>query len=147
MMHSGLQRLFVYYRFTDNAVRRLLARQILFQSRKKFDEVHRVASEYYQAEATRPGYLHMHLVSAIYHLAQTINASGSQEIGKQCLNWVKSKINSWLSARLDEVIVAWENGAGEQGIAEEIKALIGQNYFKKITQQIKTAKRNLEVKK
>jgi SpoVK/Ycf46/Vps4 family AAA+-type ATPase len=135
------------YRFTDSAVRRLLARQVLYHEPEKFNKINTIASNYYQAEAASPGYLHMHFVSAIYHLAQMKRALSQEEIGEACLGWIKSKTNSWLSAHWDEVIMAWEDGAGEPAVAEEIRILIGQKYFRKITQQIKAAKRNLEATK
>jgi hypothetical protein len=135
------------YRFTDSAVRRLLARRVLYEQLEKFNEVNRVALNYYQAESASPSYLHMHLVSAIYHLAQTNRTLNQPEIGEECLNWVKSKTNSWLSAHWAEVIKAWVNGAGEPAVAEEISILLGPKYFKKITQQVRTAKRNLDATK
>ena len=59
------------YRFRDNAVRRLLARGVRLRDPKLFQDVNEIANEYYQAEARSAGYLHRHLVSAVYHLANT----------------------------------------------------------------------------
>jgi predicted AAA+ superfamily ATPase len=135
------------YRFTDSAVRRLLARHILYKDPGKFEKIQQIASEYFRSEAQSPGYLHMHLVSAIYHLAQTRREISAQEIGQECLDWVQSNRSFWLSARWADVLVAWQNGAGEKAICDEIRDLIGLKQFNAITRKIKESRKMMEVKK
>ena len=135
------------YRFTDSAVRRLLARQILYNDPAKFDQVQHIASEYFQSEARSPGYLHMHFVSAIYHMAQAGRESSQQITGQQCLDWVKSNKGLWLSARWADVLSAWQSGVGEPAVCEEIRERISPKQFTAITREIKDARKLLEVKK
>jgi hypothetical protein len=136
------------YRFTDSAVRRLLARHVLFENLSKFDNVQQLASDYFQDEAKSPGYLHMHFVSAIYHFTQTKRDLPPQEVGKKCLEWVRSNINSWMSrARWDEVLSAWQSGADEDAVRDEIQDLISSTHFNAITQEIEKAKQMMEVTK
>jgi hypothetical protein len=125
------------YRFADSAVRRLLARQVWYEQPDLFKKIQKIASEYFQAEARGPGYLHMHLVGAIYHFAQTLHGQPSEKIGDECLKWVRDHLKSWSSASWIEVVLAWENGAGEQAVREEIIHAIGIEYFDLITQEIK----------
>jgi hypothetical protein len=135
------------YRFTDSAVRRLLARHVLYKDPAKFDKVQHIASEYFQSEARSPGYLHMHFVSAIYHIAQAGRKLSPPAAGHQCLDWVQSNRGLWLSARWTEVLSAWQSGAGEPGVSEEIQDLIGSKQFNAITREIKEARKLMEEKK
>jgi hypothetical protein len=135
------------YRFTDSAVRRLLARQILNADPAKFDQIQQIASDYFQSEARSSGYLHMHFVSAIYHMVQAGRQSSQQEIAQRCLEWVNTNKSLWLSARWTDVLSAWKSGAGESAVCEEIRERIGTRPFNAITQEIKKARKLLEVKK
>ena len=135
------------YRFTESAVRRLLARHLLYNDPDKFDKVQQIASEYFQSEARSPGYLHLHLVSAIYHIAQAQRDLPQQSNGQQCLDWFQSNLDSWQSARWGDVLDAWQNGAGESAVCEEIQELIGLRQYNALTREIKKAGNLLEVKK
>lgn len=135
------------YRFTDSAVRRLLARHILYTDPAKFDEVQRIASQYFRSEARSPGYLHMHFVSAIYHTAQAGRRLAQQATGQQCLEWFRSNRGFWLSARWTEVLSAWQKGANEQAVCDEIRDLVGTRQFNVITREIEAAKNSMEVNK
>lgn len=135
------------YRFTEGAVRRLLARHVLYNDQARFDEVQNIASTHFQSEARSPGYLHLHFVGAIYHIAQAARKSTQQEIGQKCLSWVQSNRGLWLSARWSDVMSAWQGGAGEAAVCEEIQALIGSKGFHAITREIKEARKSMEVNK
>ena len=130
------------YRFTDSAVRRLLFRNILFSDPDRFDKVQQVASEYFQSEARSPGYLHLHLVSAIYHMAQAERRLSQEATGQQYLAWFGSNRESWQSARWGEVLAAWQTGAGEKAVCEEIQEFIGLRQYNALIREIKQA-RNL----
>ena len=140
------------YCFTDSAVRRLLARCFAYQQPDKFYARHEFAMKHFQAEARSPGYLHMHLPSAIYHSARilTLQEKPIEEVGQACLEWVQSNLNAWLSARWDEVLENWENSLGEQAIREqsireEIIEMIGKATFDAITSELEAVKRKMEV--
>jgi hypothetical protein len=135
------------YRFTDSAVRRLLARHVLSSDPDKFDKVQQVASEYFQSEARSPGYLHLHLVSAVYHMAQAERKLSQKVTGQHCLEWFRANRGTWQSARWGEVLDAWQDGAGEIAVREEIQGLIGLRQYNDITREIKKAGSLLEVKK
>jgi hypothetical protein len=135
------------YRFTDSAVRRLLARHVVNSDPSMFDTVQNMASEYFQLEARSPGYLHMHFVSAIYHIAQAGRKLSQENTGQQCLDWLRSNKKLWASARWTEVLSAWQNGAGEPALCDEIRELIGKKQFDAITREIKTTRKSMEVKK
>lgn len=135
------------YRFTDSAARRLLARYFAYQQPEKYYARHEFAMKYFQAEARSPGYLHMHLPSAIYHHARILTLQGEpiEEVGKNCMEWIQSNLNGWLSARWDEVLENWENGLGEQAIRDEIIEMIGMATFDAITSKLEAVKQKMEV--
>jgi hypothetical protein len=133
------------YRFTDSAVRRLLARHVRDNDPSFFKRIQKIALEYFQGESRSAGYLYMHLVSAVYHLIQTSYDQPSGEIGDECLKWIRDELKSWRGASWKEVLLAWENGAGEQAVKEEIIHTIGIEYFDLITQEIKTTMQVPEV--
>jgi hypothetical protein len=135
------------YRFTDSAVRRLLARQILYGNPARFDQVQQIASEYFRSEAQSPGYLPIHFVSAIYHMAQARRNFPEEVRGQEGLDWVQSNKGRWLSTRWADVLSAWKSGAGEPAVCEEIRELIGSKQFTAITREIKDARKLLEVNK
>lgn len=127
------------YRFTDSAVRRLLARHLLYNDPDKFDKVQQIASGYFQSEARSPGYLHLHLVSAVYHIAQAGRKLSQQATGQQCLEWFGLNREIWQSARWGEVLSAWQSGAGEKAVCEEIQELISLRQYNAFTREIKKA--------
>jgi len=114
-----------------------LFRHILFSDPDRFDKVQQVASEYFQSEARSPGYLHLHLLSAIYHMAQAERKLSQLVTGQQCLAWFGSNRESWQSARWGEVLAAWQTGAGEKAVCEEIQGLIGLRQYNALTRKIK----------
>ena len=132
------------YRFTDSAVRRLLARRVLNEAPGRYQEIQQMACDYFQEEAKGPGYLHLNLVSAIYHRAQTMRLQASGEVGEILLAWVQENLEDWRSARWGEVLAAWQNGAGEEAVRHEIEHLIGVKYFSAIESEINKAGRMME---
>jgi hypothetical protein len=117
------------YRFTDSAVRRLLARWVGYEKSALFREVQQIASRYFQEESQSPGYLHLHLVSTIYHIAQTLIDHPQEKIGDDCLKWIREHLTSWAGASWSEIISAWRSGAGELAVREELIHVIGIEYF------------------
>jgi hypothetical protein len=124
------------YRFTDSAVRRLLTRWVLNDTPERYQEIQQMAWEYFQEEAKGPGYLHLHLVSAVYHRAQTMRLQASRDVGETIIKWVKDNVEDWQSARWSDVLVAWQSGAGEESVRQEIEHLIGVKNFSAIEAEI-----------
>lgn len=133
------------YRFRDSSVRRLIARKLYWQEKADFIHIHEQAATYFQDEAHYPSYLHLHLVSAIYHLAQANYERGSEIAGQECLKWVQINAPSWISARWSHVLQAWKDGAGEPAVIEEIIELIGSKYYDQINDLLIDAQSTLEV--
>jgi hypothetical protein len=132
------------YRFTDSAVRRLLARWVLNDTPDRYQKIQQMAWDYFQEEARGPGYLHLHLVSAVYHRAQTMRLQASREVGETIFAWVQNNLDGWRSARWGEVLAAWQGGAGEEAVRQEIEHLIGVKYFSAIEAEIIKASRTME---
>lgn len=122
------------YRFTDDAVRRLISRHMQITSRKEFIRIHQVAADYYQEEAKNTSYLAQLFVSAIYHLARAHVTKSKESPGAVCLHWVKDMQTRWLGANWEQVLHSWESGSGNETVKEEINLLIGPKYFSKITE-------------
>lgn len=122
------------YRFTDDAVRKLISRDVQIRFRKEFIHIHQIAAEYYQEEAKNTSYLPQLFVSAIYHFAQVHAAKNKGNPGLACLSWVKEMQTSWLGASWVQVLHAWESGSGNEIVKNEINLLIGPKYFSKITE-------------
>jgi hypothetical protein len=133
------------YRHYDSTIRRLLARGLRHQQPADFDRIHRSAAEYYQLEARRATYLHHHLVSALYHLAQAHRSEGPAAVGERCLRWVQERSKSWIGADWNAVARAWQTGAGDVTVVDELKELIGSEVYVQITQLLKTANQTVEV--
>lgn len=127
------------YRFRDNAVRRLLARKVRVREPQLFRDVNKIASDYYKAEARSASFLHRHLVSAVYHLANTLIANNDYENDKKYISWVCDNLSHWIGAQWDEVLKMWVNGANNPALSEEMKDLISIESFEKITDCLKTA--------
>lgn len=138
-MHIGA------YRFCNAAIRCLLARsfQILYPG--DFERVHQQAATYYQAEARRAGYLHYVLVSALYHMAWTRYVENPLTVGNNCLNWVHENIGMWMGADWKAVLKAWQDGAGDKLVREELQVLLGEKVMNEITQSLDGAKHAMEV--
>lgn len=132
------------YRFTDSAVRRLLARWILNDTPDHYQKIQQMAWDYFREEARGPGYLHIYLVSAVYHRAQTMRLQASREVGETLLKWVQDNLNNWRSARWGEVLTAWQSGAGEEAVRQEIEHLIGVKSFSAIESEIIKANQAME---
>jgi len=128
------------YRFADSTVRRLLARGYRHRDAADFARIHRLAADYYQDEARRAAYLHYSLVSALYHLAQTCWLEGPTVASEQCLRWVRSNLGPWRGADWDAVIQAWQTGAGDEAVVEELKELIGSETVSQITSLLEAAR-------
>lgn len=124
------------YRFTDSAVRRLLARWVLNNEPEHYQKIQRMARAYFEEEAKGPGYLHLYLVSAVYHRGQTMRLQASREVGEAVAHWVQDNLEDWQSARWDDVLAAWQGGAGEESVRQEIEHLIGVKYFSIIEAEI-----------
>ena len=121
------------YRFTDDAVRKSISRDVQIRFHKEFARIHRIAAEYYQEEAKNTSYLAQLFVSAIYHLAQAHATKNKENPGSVCLRWVKEMQTKWLGANWEQVLHAWKSGSGNETVKDEINLLIGPKYFSKIT--------------
>jgi hypothetical protein len=126
------------YRFQESTVRRLLARGALHRDPEQFRRIHQVAAGYYQQEAQRAAYLHRSLVSALYHTAQA-HFGKREEAGKVCIQWIENTLGTWLGAPWEKVLRAWETGAGDEAIREELQALLGPAAFERITRLLESA--------
>jgi hypothetical protein len=139
------------YRFTNSVVRRLLARRSRFQSSQSIDSFERYKAiqlklaAFFQEEARSAAYLYQHLVSAVYHLAQAHCDSGQTAAAEACLQWVDSNQPAWFSAPWQRVLDAWENGAGEPAVRDEIIQAIGIEGYERITRQLEQYQRLMEV--
>ncbi len=126
------------YRFCDGVVRRLLARSLACRDEAHFHEIHQRAAEYYQKEASRPGFLHYSLVSALYHLAQAEDAA---DAGARCLQWVEQSAPHWAGADWNKVLHYWQTGAEDKTVVDEIGTLIGPGTVKQITRLLELARK------
>ena len=132
------------YRFTESAVRCLLARQFLYQEPERFYTIQGIAARYFQDEARSPAYLHQHLVSAVYHLAQSYQPLGQREAGERCLEWIEASSAYWSHANWDRILQAWKTGAGEPAVQGEMVELMGEKAYRRITQRIEKNQHNRE---
>jgi hypothetical protein len=131
------------YRFTDGAIRRLLARSVRLSQPEIFDHIHREAADYYSAEARHAAYLHYSLVNAIYHQAQAHRSEGLPEVAHRCITWVRANLKSWMGANWDAVNEAWQTGIDDDSLKKEIQALIGVDAFVEIAQLLETGTHSL----
>jgi GTPase SAR1 family protein len=133
------------YRFTDDAVRRLISRNTELTFNNEFIHIHQIAAEYYQEEAKNTSYLEQLFVSAIYHLAHAQTSKSKDKPGAICLRWVKEMQNRWFGANWEQVLNAWESGSGNNTVKEEIILLIDPKYYSKITELLSKNKIRSEV--
>jgi hypothetical protein len=133
------------YRFCDATVRRLLARSYRHRRPADFLRVHRLAASYYQREALRATYLHQSIVSALYHLIQLHRSEESRTVSKECLQWIEGQEGAWIGADWEAVNRAWQTGAGDPSVVEEMKSLIGEEAFDRISRLLDKAKQTTEV--
>jgi hypothetical protein len=131
------------YRFTDGAIRRLLARSVRLSRPETFDRIHREAADYYSAEARHAAYLHYSLVNAIYHQAQAHRSEGRPKVARRCVAWVRANLKSWMGASWDAVNEAWQTGIDDDSLRKEIQVLIGTDAFAEIAQLLETGTRSL----
>jgi hypothetical protein len=138
-MHIGA------YHFPNSTVRRLLARSFQILRREDFVQIHEKATTYYQAEARHAGYLHYMLVSALYHMAYSHPVWTSTRIGDACKCWLQDQIPLWTGADWPAVLQAWQRGAGDEMVNEELQRLLGIEAFNEITQILASAQHVREV--
>ena len=131
------------YRFTDDAVRRLISRNTELTLNNEFIRIHQVAAKYYQEEAKNTLYLAQLFVSAIYHLAHSQRGKSKGTPGAICLRWVRNMQNKWFGANWEQVLSVWESG--NHAVSEEIILLIGSKYYSKITELLSENKIRSEV--
>ena len=132
------------YRFTDSAVRQLLSRSFKQHHPEEFKTIHTRASVYYKAEASHASYLQYSLVSAVYHMAQAYSDRPTKEIGSLCQTWVQESLDSWMGANWNAVIRAWETGAGDMAVVDELSALMGKEAFDLVACLLKESKTRME---
>lgn len=133
------------YHFPNSAVRRLLARSFQVLRRKDFARIHEQAMAYYQAEARRAGYLHYTLVSAFYHMAYFQSTQANTDVGEFCKHWIQDHIPMWTGADWPAVLQAWQSGASDEAVNEELHALLSVEVVAEITQMLIAAQPAMEV--
>ena len=132
------------FRFTDNAIRRLLALHFAISRPKQFDRIQRIAAEYFQEEAKSASYLPQLIVSAVYHQAQANRALSEGRRGAHCVNWVEKMRDYWNGADWEQVIEMWGSGAGNLELKNEIVSLIGTRHYQKISDMFSQYKKEME---
>ncbi len=132
------------YRFTDNAIRRLLALHYASSYPKKFADIQCVAAEYFQEEAKSASFLPQLIVSAIYHQAQSNHAQSEAKRGAHCVKWVASMRDYWNGANWKQVIEKWESADDNPELKDEILSLIGNRHYKKISKLFSEYKKEME---
>ena len=125
-----------YYCFYDSAVRQLLARHLFQTTSNKFDEIHRIAGEYFREQAKGAAFLQRYIVPAIYHSAYENRKLTPEINGAHILAWLEKAGSYWLTANWEKILPAWENSAGEPAVREEIIDLIGADKFDAITRNL-----------
>lgn len=132
------------YRFTDSAVRRLLAVDYAADHQKEFNHIQRIAAEYFQEEAKSATFLPQLIVSAIYHQAQISRGKTPGSRGAHCIKWVESMRNYWNGANWKLVIEKWENMVGNMGLKHELLSLIGEKHHQQISGKFSEYKMEME---
>lgn len=132
------------YRFTDNAVRRLLALDYALKQPKRFAGIQHIAADYFEEEAKSAAFLPQLIVSAVYHQAQTVRAQAPDKRGAHCVKWVRSMRDHWNGANWKQVLQKWESADGDPELKDEILSLIGEKYHKKIAAMFSTYREEME---
>jgi hypothetical protein len=131
-----------WYRFTDGALRRLLARKMIAERGDEVAAVRARAWEYFCAEALRPTYLQYSLVSAVYFLA--LGSSVSQnEAGQLSLRWIERSLPGWQGADWYAVLQAWRKAGGDWHVEDELRQQIGDETYDSITRLIGMARESV----
>ena len=133
------------YRFTDEAVRRLLALEYRFLDSKHYDEAQRIAAEYFEEEAKGAAFLSRVIVSAVYHYALTNRKLSQAKRGDLCIRWIRRMRNSWNGANWEQVLSMWDSGLHSNELRDELVSLISGKTFKKITQMFLGYQAKMEV--
>ena len=133
------------YRFTDDAVRRLLALNYRFSDPKQYDEAQKIAAEYFEEEAKGAAFLPRLIVSAVYHQAQANRKLSQAKRGDLCARWIRRMRNSWNGANWDQVMSMWESSLSSNELKDELVSLIGEKTFKKITKMFIGYQAEMEV--
>jgi hypothetical protein len=133
------------YRFTDEAVRRLLALDYRFSNPGPYDEAQKIAAEYFEEEAKGAAFLPRLIVSAVYHQAQTNRKLTQAKRGDHCIRWIRRMRNSWNDANWEQVLAMWNSSLNSSELKDELVSLIGDKTFKKITQMFRSYQAEMEV--
>jgi hypothetical protein len=133
------------YRFTDEAVRRLLALDYRFSNPEHYDEAQKIAAEYFGEEAKGAAFLPRLIVSAIYHQAQINHTLSQAERGDLCIRWIKRMRNSWNDANWEQVLSMWDSALNSSELKDELVSLIGDKSFQKITHMFLSYQAEMEV--
>jgi len=133
------------YRFTDDAVRRLLALDYHLSNPKHYDEAQGIAAEYFEEEAKGAAFLPRLIVSAVYHQAQRNRKLSQAKRGDLCIRWIRRMRDSWNGANWEQVLSVWESGLNSSELRDELVSLIGDKTFKKITQMFLGYQAEMEV--
>jgi hypothetical protein len=133
------------YRFTDEAVRRLLALDYRLSDPKHYDQAQQVAAEYFEEEAKGAAFLSRVIVSAVYHQAQANRKLSQAKRGDLCIRWIRRMQNSWNGANWEQVLKMWESALNSSELKDELVSLIGEKTFKKITQMFLGYQAKMEV--
>jgi len=121
------------YRFLDAVVRCQLARS--FRARRPDDayRIHQLAASYFQAEARRVGVLQFFIVDVIYHLAYAAALAGAERPGQAALAWVEANREPWAAAPWAQVLEAWQTGAGDPVVKDDLRRLMGPEDTARLT--------------
>jgi len=130
------------YRYTNSAVRRLLARLYRSRSAHAFNAVHTAMADFYQQEAHRTNFLHQFLVNAIYHIAWGHVEQRMDTASRACQEWIIQMTPAWIGADWQLVLHTWESGRGNPDVVEEIIELIGLDTYQKIADHM-----NIQIEK
>jgi hypothetical protein len=122
------------YRFTDDAVRRLLALDYRFSSPRQYDEAQSIAAGYFEEEAKGAAFLPRLIVSAVYHQAQANRKLSQEKRGALCVRWIRRMRDSWNGANWEQVLGMWDSTLNSSQLREELVSLIGEKTFDKVTQ-------------
>jgi hypothetical protein len=133
------------YRFTDDAVRRLLALAYLISNSESYDKIQMIAARYFEEEAKGAAFLPRLIVSAVYHHAQANRKLSKSKRGELCINWIKRMRKFWNGASWEQVLSMWNSGLNSSELRDELISLIGEKPFKRISKIFLDYKVEMEV--